>query len=230
MMYGIIGALDEEVELLEAALEHKSEQQVGPYRYVQGTLDSKQVVICRCGVGKVAAGSCAAAMLALYPLTGLINTGAAGGIAQGMQVGDLALSLQAVQHDVNATVFGYQLGQVPGHEPTFVADEKLLQAARSAAAKTGFKPPFEGTILSGDQFVSSDAVVADLTGKFPHSVAVEMEGAAIAQIASDFKVPFLIVRAISDCADNHGAVSYETFSREISHKSANFVRALLNAI
>ena len=229
-MYGIIGALDEEVEILEAALADKQVRQIGPYRYMLGTLDGRAVVLCRCGVGKVAAGSCASVMLALYPITALINTGAAGGIADGMQVGALALSKQALQHDVDASVFGYALGQVPDHAPFFTADEKLLQAARQAALQAGFNPPFEGMILSGDQFISSDAKVAALKTRYPDSVAVEMEGAAIAQQACDFKVPFLIVRAISDCADNHGAVSYETFSKEVSHKSAASVRALLAAL
>ena len=225
-MFGIIGALDEEVEILQAALTEKTERTVGPYRYVQGRLDGRDAVICRCGIGKVAAGSCASVMLALYPVTALINTGAAGGIADGMQVGDLALSLRALQHDVDASMFGYAVGQVPGHEPCFTADSKLLEAARQAALQAGFKPPFEGLILTGDQFISSDTKVAELKARYPDSVAVEMEGAAIAQQASDFKVPFLVVRAISDCADNHGAVSYDKFSAEVSAKSANFVRYL----
>ncbi len=227
-MYGIIGALDEEVELLCTALEGRHDIRQGPYCLCLGKLSGQDAVICKSGVGKVAAAGCAAVMCARYPLQALINTGAAGGIAAGMQVGDLALSTAAVQHDFDISVFGYKKGQLAEHpEVELRASALLLEKARAAAIKAGFKPPFEGVILSGDQFISSDEKVEDLRKTFPGSVAVEMEGGAIAQIAYDFKVPFLIVRAISDCADNHGAVSYDTFSREVSGKSASFVKELI---
>lgn len=229
-MYGIIGALDEEVEALIAALENKKEDKVGPYTMAQGVLEGKNVVICRSGIGKVAAGNCAAIMIERYQVNALINTGAAGGLVPGMKIGDTAFCTAAIQHDFDLTVFNYKLGQIPGHGPEIKADEALMAKARLAAEKAGLNKPFEGLILSGDQFISSDAKTAFFKEQFPGCVAVEMEGAAIAQTAEDFKVPFLVIRAISDCADNEGAVSYDEFSKQASVKSAALVRALLTEL
>lgn len=230
-MYGIIGALDEEVETLIAALEHKKEEKIGPYLMTSGVLEGKEVVICKSGVGKVAAGCCAVVMIDHYQVKAIINTGAAGGLVPGMKVGDTIFCTEAIQHDVDVTVFNYQLGQLPGRPgPVYKADPVLIEKARAAAKKAGLQKPYEGLILSGDQFISSDEKIAFFKEKFPGCVAVEMEGAAIAQTAQDFNVPFLVIRAVSDCADNDGAISNDEFSKLASVKSAALVRALLTEL
>lgn len=232
-MIGIIAALAEETELLLEAAENKHHHHYGPFEFVTCTLEGKECVICVCGVGKVMAAMCAAVMLLQFKPEALINTGAAGGLKKGMKIGDMVFSTGAAYHDFDATVFGYKLGQTPGHDPVFTADAALRQKARQAADKLQLQKGrhiLEGLVLSGDQFVSSGEKVDFLTRTFPEAVCVEMEGAAIANAASDFKVPFLIIRAVSDSADDHGAMSYDEFSRKASHESARLVRALLQEL
>lgn len=229
-MYGIIGALDEEVQSLQQALADRQDQKIGPYTMSCGRLAGREVVICRSGIGKVAAGNCAALMAACFKVKALINTGAAGGLLPGMKIGDLILCTAAAQHDFDLQVFNYARGQIPGHDPLIKADAVLLARAREAAAAAGLPDPFEGIVLSGDQFISSDEKCADFKKSFPGCAAVEMEGAAVAQTAEDFGIPFLVIRAVSDCADQHGAVSYDEFSKAASLKSAALVQALLSVL
>ncbi|MCR5084098.1 MAG: 5'-methylthioadenosine/adenosylhomocysteine nucleosidase, partial [Succinivibrionaceae bacterium] len=177
----------------------------------------------------------AAAMTALlivrFGAKAVINTGSAGAIAPGLAIGDTVISERVAYHDVDLCVFGYRPGQMAGHEPFFAADNALRQAACQVAATMDCLGKVKGgTVLSGDQFVSSPGRKAQLRSMFEDAAVTEMEGAAIAQICTDFKVPFLVVRAVSDAAEEGQGMTFDEFLPIASRHSATLVRALLREL
>ncbi len=232
MKTGIIGAMDPEVELLLSRLENKKITKFGFCEYAEGYLEGKEVVISRSGIGKVCASATAAVMLANFKPDYIINTGSAGGIGAGLNLGDIVLSEQAGYHDADLRIFGYKLGQMAGHEPYFKADPKLIDAAEQAIKSlndfTG--KVVKGTVLSGDQFISDPAKKQFFQQNFDKAMVAEMEGAAIAQVASDFKVPFLIIRAVSDSAEEGNSMTYAEFLPLAAKNSAEMVLALLRIL
>jgi len=233
---GIIGAVRQEVELLFAALAVSGDPvratRVGALEFHEGTLDGCRVAIVCCGVGKVNAAICAQTLIAQFGAEAVINTGSAGGLDPRLAVLDMVVSTDAVQHDVDATYFGYAPGQVPGTEsPFFAADPILRKIALSAFARVavagGDHPSMiEGRIASGDVFVSSDGARSRIVSAFAPA-CVEMEGAAIAQVCAAHAVPFVVLRSVSDLAGNDAGVSYDDFSEKASHLSARVVREML---
>jgi len=233
---GIIGAVRQEVELLFAALAESGDTvrstRLGSLEFREGTLDGCRVVIVCCGVGKVNAAICAQSLIAQLGAEAVINTGSAGGLDPRLSVLDMVVSTDAVQHDVDATYFGYAPGQVPGSDsPFYAADPILRKIALSAfarvSASSGSHPAMiEGRVASGDLFVSSDAARARIASAFAPA-CVEMEGAAIAQVCAVHGVPFVILRSVSDLAGNDAGLSYDDFSEKASHSSARVVREML---
>lgn len=229
---GIIGAMDSEVALLLEALDHAKTVQIGAVTYHTGTLNQTDVVIARCGIGKVCAAMCVQAMIDRFSVRGIINTGVAGGIASGLAVGDMVVSTYAVQHDFDVTAFGHVRGYMcdggDHREPTrYWADSRMRQLFRETAAAilNGHKA-VEGAIASGDVFVADAALKIALAQEFSASAA-EMEGGAVAQVATANNVPFLIVRAISDLADGGAPVSFDTFEKQAAADSAKILLAVL---
>lgn len=240
MKMGIIGALDQEVELLHAELE-KSGKPVsitkkGPLVFHKGYLGESEVVLTCCGVGKVNAALSAFALISDFQVNAIINTGTAGGLAPELRVFDMVASTDAVQHDFDTTVFGYPLGQIPGRDsPFFVADDGLRKRALRAFARIAEQggarvadgaKMIEGRVASGDSFISDESKRNSLVRSFSPA-CVEMEGAAIAQVASLFSVPFVILRSISDLASDEAHVSYDDFSRIAALTSARVVIEML---
>ena len=230
-IWGVIGAMASEVELLTARLEDASVLTCAGVDFHYGTLEGMPTVVARCGVGKVCAALCAQAMIDRFHVAALINTGVAGGVASGLSVGDLVIGADAVQHDFDITAFGHVKGYMDlgiesggGSHPTrFTADPRLVSAFRAAADKVlGPGKTREGTIASGDMFVADDAVKREIADAFG-AAAVEMEGAAIAQTASANGVPFVIVRAISDLAGEKADVSFDEFEKTAARSSAEIV-------
>lgn len=249
MKIGIIGAVRQEVELLFAALAESGDTvrstRLGSLEFREGTLDGCRVVIVCCGVGKVNAAICAQSLIAQFGAEAVINTGSAGGLDPRLSVLDMVVSTDAVQHDVDATYFGYAPGQVPGSDsPFYAADPILRKIALSAfarvAAESGasgipagttvgasrLPAMIEGRVASGDVFVSSDGARARIAQAFSPA-CVEMEGAAIAQVCAAHGVPFVILRSVSDLAGNDAGLSYDDFSEKASHSSARVVREML---
>jgi adenosylhomocysteine nucleosidase len=219
MKYGILCAMEEEIKDLRAALADQQETKIGNISFYEGTYAHKQVVLTRSGIGKVQAGITTALLIVEFKVGAIINSGSAGGIGAGLHVGDLVISSQAAYHDVDATAFGYQIGQLPQQPARFVADQGLQKKLLAAAKRVGLNAR-TGLIVSGDQFVADSAAVALIKKNFPEVLSCEMEGAAVAQAAYQFKTPFAIVRAMSDTADEQAGQSFDEFVIAAGHRAA----------
>lgn len=226
MKYGIICAMEEEIKELRAQLTNANEENIANMIFYSGQINDHEVVLVRAGIGKVQAGVTTAFLIENFKVDAVINSGSAGGIGTGLAVGDLVLSTGAAYHDASATVFGYKPGQLPQQPQIFEADQELLQAVSEAASQTGLqvKP---GLIVTGDQFVSSQAQIAAIKEIYPQALCCEMEGAAVAQVAYQFDKPFLIVRAMSDVGDEDAGQSFDEFIIDAGKKSAQMILNLL---
>ncbi len=230
-MLGIIGAMAEEVELLKEEMEQPRIISVAGMDFYKGMVGGREAVVVRSGVGKVNGAMCVQILADRFGVNGIVNTGIAGSLKAEIDIGDLVLATDAVQHDVDATQFSYPLGQIPQMKVfSFEADGRLRAAAAECCRQVN--PDihvYEGRILTGDQFVSSKEKKAWLVQNFG-GVCTEMEGAAIAQAAYLNGIPFLIVRAISDKADDSAQMDYEEFERLAIIHSTNLTRALIKAV
>ncbi|MCI9423030.1 MAG: 5'-methylthioadenosine/adenosylhomocysteine nucleosidase [Dorea sp.] len=230
-MIGIIGAMEEEVAALKEAMDiHETVEQASMV-FCKGVLCGKEVVIVRSGIGKVNAGICAQILVDRFKADTLINTGIAGSLDAKIDIGDMVISTDALHHDMDATEFGYPVGQVPRMEVmSFPADEELVKKAVQASEKANPDiHTFTGRVASGDQFIASREVKDKIVENF-HPLCVEMEGAGIAHAAHLNKVSYVIIRAISDKADNSASVDYPTFERQAIAHSVRLVKELLTLI
>lgn len=224
-MIAIIGAMPEEIAELLTLLKNKQVLEHSPFTLYKGFLEGHQVLIAQCGIGKVNA----AALTQLVLMQGaeqVIVTGVAGALDPNLQVGDIAISKDAVQHDVDVTALGYKLGEVPQEGMIFAADEKLQQLAFSATEVFVGVRGFIGRIASGDQFISSNEKVQWLRNNFKAS-CTEMEGASIAQICAKWRVPFVIIRSISDTADHNANINFREFTPLAASRAKRIVQLML---
>ncbi len=223
---GIIGAMEQEVETLLSVMEDKASANHAGSTFYEGTLEGLPVVVVQSGVGKVNAALCAQILVNCYQVTHLMNTGIAGSLCADLDIGDLVVSQDAMYHDMDVRVFGYPQGQVPGMDVVaFPADEALMGYAFAAAEQEHPGHVKIGRIASGDQFISTAAqkqAIIDLT----KALCAEMEGAAIAQTAYRNQVPFVIIRAISDKADDSAHMDYPTFETQAAHHCAQVTRKM----
>lgn len=230
-MIGIIGAMEEEVASLKAEMEIEETIERAAMTFVKGKLCGKEVVIVRSGIGKVNMGICAQILVDCFDVDMMINTGVAGSLDADIDIGDIVISTDAVQHDVDVTALGDPAGQIPRMDTfSFPADEKLVAAA--VAANEEVNPDihtFTGRVVSGDQFISDGAVKDRLVRLF-HGKCAEMEGAAMAQAAYLNQVSYVIIRAISDKADNSSTMDYPTFEKQAIAHTVRLVRNLLTRI
>lgn len=228
---GIIGAMELEVEELKEKMEVRRTESRASMEFFEGTLNGTEVVIVRSGIGKVNAALCAQILCDLFGVSHIINTGVAGSLKNEINIGDIVVSSDALHHDVDVRIFGYPLGEVPQVGClAFPADEHLRELAvsccREANPDIGV---FEGRVVSGDQFVSDKQVKENIIKNF-QGYCVEMEGAPIAHAAYLNHVPFVIIRAISDKADDSAEMDYPTFERAAAAHSAALVEQMLPKI
>ena len=226
MRYGIICAMDEELKDLLENLEDRTDKEVGGTEFYTGKIKGKEVVLVRCGIGKVQSGITTALMIVEFNVDCVINSGSAGGIGNGLHVGDVVLSTGAAYHDADATAFGYKKGQLTGQPQIFEACRKLVSRLEKAAQKTNLNVK-TGLIVTGDQFVSSDEAIAQIKAIYPDALCCEMEGAAIAQAAYQLRTPFVVVRAMSDNGNGDAAQSFDEFIIDAGKRSAKMIMALL---
>ena len=226
-MLGIIGAMAEEVASLKDQMESVEIHTVAKMDFYAGKLRGKDVVIVRSGIGKVNAAICSQILVDRYHVDGIINTGIAGSLRNQINIGDIVLSKDTVQHDMDATGFGYQVGQIPQMDRfSFPADEDLRKLAQTCCQKVNPDiHTWSGRVVSGDQFISDKAKKQWLVDSFQGS-CTEMEGAAIAQAAWLNQVPVLIIRAISDKADDSANMDYQTFEAQAIQHSVNLLLAM----
>jgi len=228
---GIIGAMELEVETLKAKMNVEKTTKKAGMEFVEGTLGNANVVIVRSGVGKVNAGMCVQILCDVFNVTHIVNTGVAGSLNASLDIGEIIVSTDLIHHDVDATIFGYALGEVPQlGRKAFTADENMIKLAIAACEEVNpGLPVTTGRIVSGDQFIASKDVKKKLIENFAADCC-EMEGASIAHAATLNEVPFVIIRAISDKADDSAEMDYPTFERQAAEHCAkiteNFVQRL----
>ena len=223
---GIIGAMDVEVATLKEAMMDKAVRVVAGSEYCEGKLEGMDVVVVQCGVGKVNAALCAQILCDCFGVTHIVNTGIAGSLNAKLDIGDFVISRDAVYHDMDATNFGYPMCQVPGLSVlSFPADDMLVEEAFRAADAAHPGHVSIGRVATGDQFVAEKALKEKIianTGAY----CTEMEGAAIAHTAWKNAVPFVIIRAISDKADDSAQMDYPTFEAAAARRCAQVTQSL----
>lgn len=227
-MLGIIGAMDEEVAKIKRQLTDVTVETKAAMYFYKGKLEGKEVIVVRSGIGKVNAAICAQILVDLYKVSGVVNTGIAGSLKAEIDIGDIVLSDDALQHDMDATGFGYEPGQIPRVDTlAFRADEELIRLAEGCCAKVNPDiHTFVGRVVTGDQFVSDKSKKQWLVDTFG-GYCTEMEGAAIAQACYLNSIPFLIVRAISDKADDSASVDYPAFEAKAIVHSVNLLTEMI---
>lgn len=230
-MIGIIGAMQEEVEQIVAVMDVEREETKASMTFRAGKLSGKDVVIVVSGIGKVNAAICTQILVDDFKVDYVINTGIAGSLNAAIDIGDIVISSDVLHHDMDATNFGYPLGQVPRMDTlSFPADKHLIEVAKNACAKA---VPEIGThvgrIVSGDQFISDKAAKERITKNF-NGFCTEMEGASIAHTAYLNKVPFVILRAISDKADDSASVDYPTFEKQAIANGVKLIKEFVAEI
>lgn len=224
----LIGAMDSEIELLKKDMKNIKSEKIGEIEYFQGKLEGKDIVLLKTGVGKVNAAIGANTVIREYKVDKIIFTGVAGAIDNSLNIADIVVSEDLVQHDVDLTAFGRPAGLIPGQETVeFKADEKLKKVAYDSAVKVLGKDKVKiGRIATGDQFIASKDKVNWIEKTFNAS-AVEMEGAVVAQVAKTYGVPFVVLRAMSDKADGSATMVYEEFEILAADNSAKIVKEML---
>ena len=230
-MLGIIGAMEEEVAKIRESLEGVTTKQIAGMNFCQGSLEGKPVVVVRSGIGKVNAAVCTQILVDCYQVSGVINTGIAGSLDARIDIGDMVISTDAVHHDMDATIFGDPAGQVPRMDTlAFPADGVLVEKAKAANEKANPEiRTFTGRVASGDQFISSAEAKERIVSMF-HPLCTEMEGAGIAQAAYLNKVSYVIIRAISDKADNSAVMDYPEFERQAITHSVRLMKELVTLL
>ena len=225
---GMIGAMDVEVEALKGSAKITKTTTLAEMEFCEGTLDDTNVVIVKCGMGKVNAGICANTLINEFGCTRIINTGVAGSLDNQIDIGDIVVSVDAVQHDFTVEAIGFEKGEIPYTGLyAFPADEELRAAAVTAVKESA--PDihvFEGRVCSGDQFISTAEQKEEITSNFG-GMCCEMEGAAIAQACYLNHTPFVVIRAISDKNDGSQSVEYETFQEKAAADCARIVQYMV---
>ena len=223
---GIIGAMEQEVETLLEQMENKTAYVKAGSTFYEGELNGLDVVVVQCGIGKVNAALCVQILCDCFGVTHLVNTGIAGSLCAELDIGDLVISKDAMYHDFDCCAFGYPMGKVPGMDVVaFPADENMIRCAYTAAESVNPGHTKTGRVASGDQFVASAELknrIIEVTG----ALCTEMEGTAIAQTAYRNAVPFVIIRAISDKADDSAQMDYPTFEAAAAVRCAQVTQSL----
>ncbi len=228
-MIGIIGAMDIEVEKIKAFLTETETETVSGVDFVRGKFNDKDVVVAKCGVGKVFAGLCAEAMILKYNPELIINVGVAGCLDETLKIGDIVIADSVCQHDMDTSPLGDPVGMLSDINIIKIpADEKACELF-SECAKELSLPYSVGTIASGDQFVSSADKKKFIIDNFG-AKSCEMEGGAIGHVCYVNNVPFAVLRAMSDGADDGAKMDFPTFAKMAAENSTRVIKTFLSKI
>lgn len=227
MKIGILGAMDQEVALLQASLDNPEVVEWKHLTFYTGSLHGVEVVVVKCGIGKVAAAVATTALVDRFAPDYVVNTGSAGGFDTDLNIGDLVIATSVLHHDIDITHFGYALGQAAGMPATYESNETLILAAEQAAEQSLDVTTKRGLVCTGDSFIGSDEAAARLREAFPTMAAVEMEGAAIAQTCFMLSTPFLVIRSLSDIAGKTSTVSFQSYLEKAAKHSAELVMQMI---
>lgn len=227
---GIIGAMEVEVARLKQDMEIRREIKKAGMDFCEGILMGQKAVVVRSGIGKVNAAVCTQILVDEFQAEAIINTGIAGSLNADINIGDIVISTDVVHHDMDAVNFGYELGQIPQMDVfSFAADEELAGKAEEVCRQVNPEiQVFRGRVVSGDQFIA-DRGSKDRIAKQFQGFCTEMEGAAIAQASYLNGIPFVIIRAISDKADDSATEDYPVFEKKAVEHSVRLVEGLMRA-
>ena len=232
-MIGIIGAMDKEVNDLKALMNESSVtvKTVAGMEFWSGNLEGHEVVLVRSGIGKVNAAVASSILADSFKVRAIINTGIAGSLDADIDIGDIVLATDALEHDMDVTGLGYERGVVPDQEISiYKADDELRKAAKEVCEKVNPDiKVFEGRVISGDQFISRKDVKDDLVNTFK-GMCTEMEGAAIAHTCWLYNIPYLVIRSISDKADDSADMDYPSFQKKAIEHSVKLVAGLMSVL
>ncbi|MGS4858587.1 5'-methylthioadenosine/adenosylhomocysteine nucleosidase [Streptococcus agalactiae] len=229
MKIGIIAAMEEELKLLVENLEDKSQETVLSNVYYSGRYGEHELVLVQSGVGKVMSAMSVAILVESFKVDAIINTGSAGAVATGLNVGDVVVADTLVYHDVDLTAFGYDYGQMSMQPLYFHSDKTFVSTFEAVLSKEEMISKV-GLIATGDSFIAGQEKIYVIKGHFPQVLAVEMEGAAIAQAAQATGKPFVVVRAMSDTAAHDANITFDEFIIEAGKRSAQVLMAFLKAL
>lgn len=227
MMIGIIGAMNEELEILLSEMDVEKVNKKANMDFNFGKVYGKKAAVVVCGIGKVNAAVCTQILIDDFKVDRIINVGIAGGLGDEVYPGDIVIADNLVQHDMDATAFGDKLGQIPRLDAyEFKCDSLLVEKAKEACSFLKNKNSFVGRIVTGDQFISSGDKTKWLQSEFG-ALACEMEGGSIAQVCYLNKIPFVVVRSISDNANNGAHMEYEEFGPIAIKNSTEILKHML---
>lgn len=227
MKIGILGAMDQEIALLKQRMQLKETFHFAHLEYYVGTINEVEVVLVKCGIGKVAASVSTTVMIDKFAPDFVVNTGSAGGFDTTLNIGDVVIATGVQHHDVDVTHFGYKRGQVFGMPDIYPCDVRMVDAAVNAANNITHTTIKKGLVCTGDSFIGCDDAVSRLRGLFPDMSAVEMEGAAIGQTCFMLDTPFLVIRSLSDIAGKESSVSFSEYIEQAGKNSAELVMAMI---
>jgi len=211
MRIGVIGAMEEEVELLRNQLANTSVREIANSEFTTGTYKGQELILLKSGIGKVNAAMTTTILMQEFKPDLVLNIGSAGGFDEELEVGAVVISDEVRHHDVDATVFGYELGQVPQMPAAYIANKELIELAVQAVDEIGEHQHAVGLIATGDSFMSDPERVALVKQQFPEMKAAEMEAAAVAQVCFQYNTAFVVIRALSDIAGKESSVSFDEF-------------------
>jgi len=227
MKIGIIGAMQIEVDALQAAMPDAVRETVSGITFVSGTIHGHEVVAAVCGIGKVFAALCAQTMILKYNPDAIINIGVAGSVSKGLKVLDIAVADQVCQHDMDTSPLGDPVGLISGiNQIYFPADTALVQILSASAEKLGIHC-IRGTVASGDQFIHTQEKKDWIRDTFG-AVAAEMEGGSIGHVCTVNRVPFAVLRAISD--GDGGTMDYNEFAPKAAMQSIDVIMEALKTL
>ncbi|UUX34019.1 5'-methylthioadenosine/adenosylhomocysteine nucleosidase [Fundicoccus culcitae] len=222
MKIGIIGAMEEEILMLKETIINPVIETYSGFEVVSGQLGDHQVALVLSGIGKVNATLSVMILKEKYQIDLIINTGSAGAVDPAIKVGDVVIAHSLSHHDVDVTGFGYAYGQMAGMPERYLPDSELLRIAQMVC-RTFEIEPIIGLVVSGDQFINSKEQINKIRTNFPTARAVDMESAAIAQASYVLDIPYVIIRSISDNANDEASVDFDTFIELASRVSASMV-------
>jgi adenosylhomocysteine nucleosidase len=230
MKIGIIGAMEQEVEILRDLLTHCKQQLIGGSEFITGLLGTAHIVLVKSNQGKANAAMAATILLQVFRPDYVINTGSAGGMQSNCQVGDITVPDVLTYHDADARALGFELGQIPYMPKEYYPCKQLIQAVMQAASEHEDLTMRHGLHTTGDSFMAGEEQLAQLRANFPTMMSVDMEATAIAQVCSQFDVPFVIIRALSDIVGQDNHVDFHEFLPLASHNSSLLVTSFIRAL
>lgn len=227
---GIIGAMQEEIELVLAQLHNTTSEQHAGITYHRGVFQGKTVVLTRSGVGKVNAAVCTQILINSFKADAIIFTGVAGAVNPNLNIGDIVVSTSSLQHDVDVTALGFPRGTIPYQEMSeYPSDSELVKLAVEAGNTVYPGRCHKGKVLSGDQFIADRTVVKRLYEELG-GACTEMEGAAVAQVCFMNTIPHVIIRSMSDKADGSAHINFAEFTVEAANRSFAIVNEMIQQL